>query len=82
MESPAETCNPGMIENGLVAVTAMYQLTKQQTDLSVTLANSSLWIFSCYKHGWGDLLHKEQEQNHSLKDAFVVRQRLILQTQF
>lgn len=45
VESPAETCNPEMIENGPVAVTAAHQLTKQQTDLSVTLANSSLWIF-------------------------------------
>lgn len=58
-QSPAETCSPEMIENGLVAVTAMYQLIKQkQKNSSACLADNSLWIFSCYKHGWNDSLHR------------------------
>lgn len=45
-ESPAETCNPAMIENGPLAVMATRQLTKQQTHLSVMSEDYSLCIRS------------------------------------
>lgn len=63
-----------MIENALVVVTAVRQLTKQQTYPSVTLADNSVWIFSCQEHGWSESLFKEQ----ATLDAFGDRQMLIL----
>lgn len=62
-----------MIENALVVVTATRQLTKQQTSQSVTLADNSVWIFSCQEHGWSESLFKEQEKHPTL-DAFGDRQ--------
>lgn len=66
-----------MIENALVVVTATRQLTKQLTYPSVTLADNSVWIFSCQEHGWSESLFKEQEKHPTL-DAFGDRQMLIL----
>lgn len=43
MESPAETCNPEMIENGPVSVTAMHQLPKH-TNISVCQVSQQLTL--------------------------------------
>lgn len=72
-----------MIENALVAVTAMYQLTKQQTGLSVTLASNSLWITSHVINMDGVNYCPGSRSNILfLKDEDKERQWLILQTHF
>lgn len=45
VEKPAGSRNPGMIEKGPWVVTVVYQLTKQQMYLSVTLDDSSIQKF-------------------------------------
>jgi len=65
VESSAETCNLEMIENGLVVVTAMYELTKQQTYMSVTLDDSFIWTFPSLEAGMNVFKSflREQERN-------------------